>query len=98
MKPLYLFRPEPGWSVSAQTARAMGIDVHGAPLFTIEPVEWTAPSPDDFDGILVGSANAFRHGGKHLEKLTRMPRPHCLDYGQWQSTRRIAGNLLPASP
>ena len=30
MKPLFLIRPEPGWSVSAETARAMGLDVHGA--------------------------------------------------------------------
>ena len=73
MKPLFLFRPEPGWSVSAQIARDMGMDVRGAPLFTIEPVAWEAPSPEGFDGLLVGSANAFRHGGKQLEAFTRLP-------------------------
>ena len=73
MKPLFLIRPEPGWSVSAETARAMGLDVHGAPLFTIEPVAWDAPDPADFDGLLVGSANTFRHGGKQLAKLTKLP-------------------------
>lgn len=73
MKPLFLFRPEPGWSVSAQMARDMGLDVQGAPLFTIEPVEWEAPAPGQYDGLLVGSANIFRHGGKQLEKLTKLP-------------------------
>ncbi|MEX0341324.1 MAG: uroporphyrinogen-III synthase [Erythrobacter sp.] len=73
MKPLFLFRPEPGWSVSAQTARDMGLEVRGAPLFTIEPVEWEVPSPGDFDGILAGSANVFRHGGKQLDQLTGLP-------------------------
>ena len=34
---------------------------------------WDAPSPTDFDGILVGSANVFRHGGKKLDKLTKLP-------------------------
>ena len=54
-------------------ARDMGLDVQGAPLFTIEPVEWEAPAPGQYDGLLVGSANIFRHGGKQLEKLTKLP-------------------------
>ena len=73
MRPLYLFRPEPGWSVTAETARGMGLTVRGAPLFEIEPVEWTAPSADGYDGLLVGSANVFRHGGIQLETLTLLP-------------------------
>lgn len=73
MKPLFLLRPEPGWSVSAETAQAMGLDVHGRPLFTIEPVAWEAPAAKDYDGLLVGSANVFRHGGKQLAGLTKLP-------------------------
>ena len=73
MKPLFLLRPEPGWSVSAETAQAMGLDVHGRPLFIIEPVAWEAPAAKDYDGLLVGSANVFRHGGKQLGKLTKLP-------------------------
>ncbi len=73
MKPLFLFRPEPGWSVSAETARAMGLEVGGAPLQAIEPVAWQAPPPDQFDGLLVGSANAFRQAGRQLSRLTRLP-------------------------
>ena len=92
LKPLFLFRPEPGWSVSAQTARAMGLDVHGSPLFTIEPVPWDAPSPTDYDGILVGSANVFRHGGKKLDKLTKLP-VHAVGEATADAARR-AGFLV----
>ncbi|WP_421992362.1 uroporphyrinogen-III synthase [Qipengyuania sp.] len=92
MKPLFLFRPEPGWSVSAQTARDMGLEVHGAPLFAIEAVEWDAPSPEDFDGLLVGSANVFRHGGKQLEKLTKLP-VHAVGEATGDAARR-AGFLV----
>jgi len=73
MKPLFLLRPEPGWSVSAQMARDMGLEVHGRPLFTIEPVEWRVPQAETYDGLLIGSANAFRHGGKSLGALTKLP-------------------------
>ena len=73
MKPLFLFRPEPGWAVSAKSAEDMGLEVFGAPLFTIEPVEWRAPLPGDFDGLLVGSANVFRHGGPQLKKFDKLP-------------------------
>ena len=73
MKTLFLFRPEPGWSVSSKTALDMGLDVSGAPLFTVEPVDWEVPDPEQFDGLLVGSANVFRHGGKQIDRLTKLP-------------------------
>ncbi|WP_341712718.1 uroporphyrinogen-III synthase [Erythrobacter sp.] len=73
MIPLFLFRPEPGWTVTADTARAMGLEVHGAPLFLIETVDWDAPDPDAYDGLLIGSANVFRHGGKALEAFRNLP-------------------------
>ncbi len=73
MRPLFLFRPEPGWSVTAATARAMELEVHGAPLFVIEAVAWDAPPAEGFDGLLIGSANVFRHGGARLESLDRLP-------------------------
>lgn len=73
MKPLFIFRPEPGWTVTAETARASGFDVRGAPLFEIEPVDWKRPDPADYDGLLIGSANVFRHGGEQLAKLSKLP-------------------------
>lgn len=73
MKPLVLLRPEPGWTISAETARATGIEVAGAPLFEVEPAAWDAPPGEDFDGLLVGSANVFRHGGEALRNYTGLP-------------------------
>jgi uroporphyrinogen-III synthase len=51
----------------------MGLEVHGAPLFAIQPVTWDAPDPTDYDGLLVGSANVFRHGGKALANYRDLP-------------------------
>ena len=42
-------------------------------MFTVEPVDWEVPDPEQFDGLLVGSANVFRHGGKQIDRLTKLP-------------------------
>lgn len=73
MRHLFVLRPEPGWAITADMARAAGLEVRGAPLFRIEPVQWEAPDAADFDGLLIGSANVLRHGGKGLKKLDRLP-------------------------
>lgn len=70
---LFLFRPEPGWSRSAAAARAAGLTVDGQPLFDIEPAGWEAPQIGKFDGLLIGSANALRHGGEALGALGSLP-------------------------
>lgn len=92
MKPLFIFRPEPGWSVTTKTARDMGLDVHGTPLFKIEPVAWDVPSAKSYDGLLVGSANAFRHGGKSLERIKKLP-VHAVGEATADAARR-AGFLV----
>ena len=69
MRPLVILRPEPGASASARAAKAMGLSPVVLPLFEIEPVAWAAPDPAGFDGLLVTSANAIRHGGAGLDKL-----------------------------
>ena len=73
MRPLLLLRPEPGWTVSAKTARDMGMEVVGAPLFDIETVAWDPPEREQFDGLLIGSANAFRHAGDSLKRYAKLP-------------------------
>jgi len=77
MRRLFLFRPEPGARHSAEGARAMGLDAVLVPLFAIEPMEWTAPDPADFDAILLTSANAVRHCGDGMDGLRRLP-VHCV--------------------
>lgn len=72
MKPLLIVRPEPGCAESVAAAQSLGLEVHGAPLFAIEPIDWDLP-PGQFDAVLAGSANAFRHGGADLAKLRALP-------------------------
>ena len=72
-RPLFVFRPEPGLRVTLQTAQAAGFDAYGCPLFKVEPVEWSAPDRKDYDALLVGSSNVFRHGGAGLDKLAGLP-------------------------
>ena len=73
MKPIILTRGEPGFSRTREAVRALGLDCVGQPLFAVEPVDWDVPSPSDFDGILVGSANAARHGGAGLHDIASLP-------------------------
>lgn len=72
MKPLLFVRPEPGCSASVAAAKALGIDAVAAPLFAIQAVAWELPE-QPCDAILVGSANAFRHGGPQLATLRGLP-------------------------
>lgn len=71
-RPLALLRPEPGWSASAAAARAAGLEVVGHPLFDAAPLAWSPPE-DDFDGLLIGSAAVFAHGGPSLAGLRALP-------------------------
>ena len=66
-------RAEPGLSLTRDAGRAAGCDIVGLPLFTIVPRAWTLPDPIGLDGLLIGSANALRHGGVPLETLTHLP-------------------------
>lgn len=70
---LFLFRPEPGWSRTADAARGLGLNVAGEPIFAVAPTAWTAPPAADFDALLAGSANVFRHGGGGLRSLINLP-------------------------
>lgn len=72
-KPIVVLRPEPGLSETLTLARTKGLNAIAAPLFEIEPVAWRAPDPQDYDGILAGSANVFRHGGAQLASLIKLP-------------------------
>jgi uroporphyrinogen-III synthase len=51
----------------------MGADVRLMPLFAVVPVPWEAPDPAGFDGLVLTSANAVRHGGEELQKLKSLP-------------------------
>jgi len=71
--PLAVIRPEPGCAASVAAARVLGLEAHGFPLFEVVARHWEAADPSEFDGLLVGSANAFRLGGAGLAALRSLP-------------------------
>ena len=73
MRPVVVLRPEPGASRTAARAEALGLEVRVMPLFAVVPTEWVAPDPSEFDGLVLTSANAVRHGGEQLEELKSLP-------------------------
>lgn len=66
-------RPEPGLSASVAAANAMGLNAIGYPLFEIRALEWECPDPASVDALLIGSANAIRHGGEALDRFKDKP-------------------------
>lgn len=66
-------RPEPGLAATIAAGEKLGLTMIGYPLFEIRPVPWDCPDPASIDALLLGSANAIRHGGEALETLTRKP-------------------------
>lgn len=73
MTKVIVIRPEPGLSVTLKAGRAHGLDMVGVPLFEVRPLQWEAPDPEGFDALLIGSANAIRHGGENLERFLDLP-------------------------
>jgi len=69
MRRLVVLRPEPGARATVERARVLGLEVLAMPLFRIAPLDWQAPEPGGFDGLLVTSANALHHGGEQLQRL-----------------------------
>lgn len=66
-------RPEPGLSATMAMAKDMGLNAIGYPLFEVRTCPWECPDPSTFDALLIGSANAIRHGGKGLQSLRDKP-------------------------
>lgn len=73
MRALIVLRPEPGASETVERARALGLEARAMPLFEVEPLEWQVPGAGSFDGLLLTSANALRHGGEGLNALRGLP-------------------------
>jgi uroporphyrinogen-III synthase len=73
MRRLLVLRPEPGASATLIKARTLGLKATAVPLFTIELIDWRAPEPASFDGLLLTSANAVRHAGERLKDYRGLP-------------------------
>ncbi len=72
-RPLIVTRPEPGNQATIARARALGLDAHAMPLFAAHPRAWTAPAGEDFDALLLTSAQAGPLAGPDLARLTLLP-------------------------
>lgn len=70
---LLVVRPEPGNSATMAAARALGLTAWGEALFRIAPTAWNPPPAPEFDAVLIGSANALRHGGQALAGYAALP-------------------------
>ena len=73
MRRLVVLRPEPGARKTVARAKARGLDASAVPLFEIEPIAWEPPEVSVFDGLLLTSANAVRHGGEQIRALSGLP-------------------------
>ncbi len=68
-----MLRPEPGNAATVARVTAAGWQPIALPLFVVRALAWAAPDPADFDAVLFTSANAARHGGAELARLTHLP-------------------------
>lgn len=73
MTPLVIIRPQPGCDATLAAAKHLRLDARAFPLFAVSPVAWSPPEPDTVDALLIGSANAVRHGGQGLLRYTGKP-------------------------
>lgn len=85
MTPLLVIRPQPGCGATVRAARLLGLDAEAHPLFAVGPLAWSPPGDDSFDALLIGSANALRHGGPALAAWQGRPA-----YAVGASTARAA--------
>jgi uroporphyrinogen-III synthase len=89
MSHLLVLRPQPGADETVARARALGLTATAAPIFSVGEVAWAPPAPEDFDALLVTSANALRHAGPALAGFTSLP---CYAVGEATAkTARAAG-------
>jgi uroporphyrinogen-III synthase len=65
-------RPEPGASATVAAGKMMGLTIESCPLSALRSLDWTPPR-GPFDGLLLGSANAIRHGAPLVDKLVDKP-------------------------
>ena len=70
---LLVIRPQPGADASAGRVRLAGHEAVVMPLFAVQPVEWDAPSANQYDALLLTSGNAVRAAGQGLEGLRSLP-------------------------
>lgn len=85
--PLLILRPLVGALQTERRAKGLGLQAVVDPLFTVEPIAWSGLAAQDFDALLLTSANAVTYGGDQLDAYKSLP---VLAVGQ--ATARSAEN------
>ena len=73
MRPILILRPQPGADRTAEKARRLGLSPFVHPLFAPETLDWPAPLAQDFDALLLTSANGVRCTGAALKAYRALP-------------------------
>lgn len=73
MIPVLTIRPAQGSEITRRAGAARGLEITAFPLSQVLPLPWTGPDPAEVDGLLIGSANAFAHGGPGLARFQGKP-------------------------
>jgi uroporphyrinogen-III synthase len=68
-----IVRPEPGATATLLAARAAGLQAQAHPIFAVRPIPWRPVPHEEIDAVILGSANAIRHGGAALSDLRGLP-------------------------
>lgn len=73
MIPLVIVRPAPGAAATVAAAAAQGLVASAHPIFAVRPLPWASVPRANIDAVILGSANAVRHGGAALEEFVGVP-------------------------
>ncbi len=68
-----IIRAEPSANRTASLAQEFGLATIIAPMFEVGPLVWKPPEPEQFDAILLTSANALHHGGDGIKNYLHLP-------------------------
>lgn len=73
MRRVLILRPEPAAGRTAAKAAALEMDARVHPLFAPQPIDWSPPVPEDFDALLLTSANGVAFAGPALLHYRGLP-------------------------
>ncbi|MEJ7934274.1 uroporphyrinogen-III synthase [Sphingobium sp. AN558] len=73
MSQVIILRPQPAAGRTAARVAALGLCPLVHPLFAPQPLDWTPPPTEDFDAVLLTSANGVRLAGPGIGRYRSLP-------------------------
>ena len=73
MRRLFVFRPEAAAQQTIVRAKELGLEAVSIPLFELEALDWSPQDADDFDALLLTSANTVKMAGAFLDQYRSLP-------------------------